>query len=125
MASPPTMKHGDLEQVEPQNHNTKRAGRSESVVTQTGVKRAEVIATTWTKQSLYVAYAGFEYFLQFPLEENSGLTPKEKRAEYFLWRFACHSISRLPVYLCTTQLQPFRHIRYLLRWVLLAAFSMV
>lgn len=50
-----TMNSGDLEQVD-----IRRTGeKSEGAVTQTGVKRAEVVAITWTKQSLYVAYAGF------------------------------------------------------------------
>lgn len=56
------MNSGDLERVD-----TRRTGeKSEGVVTQTGVKRAEVVAITWTKQSLYVAYAGFVIVLLSP-----------------------------------------------------------
>lgn len=66
MTSPPTMKHDDLEPLEPQNHHEyDTTRRPVSVVTQTGVKRVEGVAMTWTKQSLYVAYAGFAINLCF------------------------------------------------------------
>lgn len=58
------MKHHDIERaVEPHDHDvsdkiTLERG-SEGVVTQTGVKKVEAVAMTWTRQSLYIAYSGF------------------------------------------------------------------
>lgn len=128
MTSPPTMKHDYLEPLEPQNHHEyDTTKRPMSVVTQTGVKRVEAVAMTWTKQSLYVAYAGFAINLCFLAaiyyDIHSRLT--KKPVDYFLWRFAHHSIFRLLAYLRTTQLQPFRRIHYLLPWGSLAVSSMV
>lgn len=62
------MNSGDLKRV-----NTRTDEKSEEVFTQTGVKRAEAVAIIWTKQSLYVAYAGFvivlvsSYMLQYAI----------------------------------------------------------
>lgn len=54
------MKHSDLERAEPQNnYEYDTTVMSEGVVTQTGVKMVEAVAMTWTKKSLYIAYAGF------------------------------------------------------------------
>lgn len=63
------MNHEDLNSehaVGPQDHygsdnislDRNLEGGSEGVVTQTGVKKVEAVAMIWTKQSLYVAYAG-------------------------------------------------------------------
>lgn len=60
------MKHDDLERLEPQNcHEYDTPRGPVSVVTQAGVQRAEAVAMTWTKQSLYAAYAGFAIDLLF------------------------------------------------------------
>lgn len=88
------MKHDDLEPLEPQNHHEyDTTRRPVSVVTQTGVKRVEAVAMTWTKQSLYVAYAGFainllfssSYILRYSFKAN------KKTCRLFLMAF-CTSL---------------------------------
>lgn len=62
--------------------NTTGTGeKSEEVITQTGVKRAEAVAMTWTKQSLYIAYAGFVIVLLTSSYTYSELTPKNPMFE--------------------------------------------
>lgn len=63
----------------------------EGVVTQTGVKRAEAVAMIWTKQSLYIAYAGFVIVPLTSSYTYSELTPKKPCCRIFLMAF-CTSL---------------------------------
>lgn len=45
---------------------------SSEVVTQTGVQKVEAVAKTWTRKSLYIAYAGSVVKLRPPPACNPG-----------------------------------------------------
>lgn len=97
---------------------------SGGVVMQTGVARAEAVARTWTKQSLWFAYAGYEAYYAIYCRCEGFLTSR-LCVEYFLWRFVHRWIFRLLVYSHTMPLHRLRHIHYCLLLVLSEMFSMV